>query len=155
MLTQWKDLKINEKRLLIKAENSVEQTVLPKQFKKFVFEEKLNKMGRLGFDRVFELCKNCVSWPKYESEIKNYVTEGCKCLKDKKPVRSKGAPLETTSTTQTFELIKIDYLHLDQCKGEYEYLLVVVDRFTKFAQAFSTEASRGGPQQTCHSTSIS
>ena len=37
------------------------------------------------------------------------------------------------------ELITIYYQQLDQCKGNYEYLLVVVDHFTKFAQIFPTK----------------
>ena len=78
MLNYWKDLKINEKGLLVKAINSVEQIVFPKQFKKFVFEELYNKVGHLGFDIVVELCKNRFYWSKYESDIKNYVTKSCK-----------------------------------------------------------------------------
>ena len=60
-------------------------------------------------------------------------------MKDKKPIRSLRAPLEAIFTTQLCELIAIDYLHLDQCKGGYEYLLVIVDHFTKFAKAFPTK----------------
>ena len=37
------------------------------------------------------------------------------------------------------ELITIYYQQLDQCKGNYEYLLVVVDHFIKFAQIFPTK----------------
>ena len=55
----------------------------------------------------------------------------------------KRAPLETVSTTNLFELITIDYLHLDQCKGGYKYLLVVVGHFTKFAQTFLTKNKSG------------
>ena len=82
--------------------------------------------------------KNCFYWPNYELDIKNYVTKIWKCLKGKKPIRSQRAPLETISTTEPFELITIDYFRFDQCKGGYEHLLVIVDHFTKFAQAFPT-----------------
>ena len=64
-------------------------------------------------------------------------------MKDKKPNLAQRAPLETISTTQPFKLITIDYLHLDQCKGEYEYFLIVVDHFTKFALAFPTKNKSG------------
>ena len=47
MLNYWKYLKINKKGLVVKATNSVEQILFPKQFKKFVFEELHNKIGHL------------------------------------------------------------------------------------------------------------
>ena len=37
----------------------------------------------------------------------------------------------------------MDYLHRDQFKERYEYLLDVVDHFFKFAQAFPTKSKSG------------
>ena len=42
------------------------------------------------------------------------------------------APLVPINATYHFEMVSIDFLHLDRAKGGYEYALVVCDHFTRF-----------------------
>lgn len=49
----------------------------------------------------------------------------------------------TIASTETFELISLNFLHLEKSVGRYEYILVVIDHFTRFAQAYVTTNKSG------------
>ena len=84
-------------------------------------------MGHLGFDKVVELVKQRFYWWNYENNLKTFIKKYCQCLKNKKPNQTKKHHQRTLSTI----------------KGQYEYLLVVVDHFLKYAQAFPTKNKSG------------
>ena len=49
------------------------------------------------------------------------------------------APLVPIESKFPFEMILIDYLHLDRAKGGYEYALVVCNHFTRFVHIYATK----------------
>ena len=68
----------------------------------------------------------------------HFITRICSCV-TKKPLHIKlVSPLGTITTTQPMEIVSIDFLHLDQCSDGYEYLLIVIDHFTYYTQAYPT-----------------
>lgn len=60
----------------------------------------------------------------------------CSCLKYKRPNRPIRARLTNITTTYPFELGSIDFIHLEKCKGGFEYILVVMNHFTRLAQTY-------------------
>ena len=108
-----------------------EQIVLPRKFPPLVLRELHGKMGHLGTERVFDLTRCRFYWPRMYTEIDHYVTKQCKCLQNRRPQQPVRAPLESVSSSSPMELISIDFLHLERNVGGYEYILVVVDHFTR------------------------
>ena len=49
------------------------------------------------------------------------------------------APLSHLVATEPFELVSLDFLKFDVCKGRFQHVLVVMDHFTKFALAYATK----------------
>lgn len=72
-----------------------------------------------------------------QKDVEHFVTRICECVKRKAPNKITRAPLTTIKTTYPFELVSIDFLHLERCRGVHEYILAVMDHFTRFAQAYA------------------
>uniref|UniRef100_A0A3B3IJJ6 Gypsy retrotransposon integrase-like protein 1 n=2 Tax=Oryzias latipes TaxID=8090 RepID=A0A3B3IJJ6_ORYLA len=134
---EMKKLFVDEDGILYRKSATKVQLVLPKVFHQVVFKELHEEMGHLGVERTLGLIRDRFYWPFMKRDTDHYVTKVCSCLKRKRPNKPTRAPLVNIVTTYPFEMVSIDYLHLESCKGGYEYILVVIDHFTRFAQAYA------------------
>ena len=103
-----------------------------------VYHELHQEMGHLGWERTFQVTKMRFYWPYMYRDIQHFIVNECVCLKQRRPKAFPKAPLQHFTSTAPFELISIDFVHLKKSKGGCEYILVVVDHFTRFAQAYPT-----------------
>ena len=113
------------------------QVILPEKFRRTVYRELHEEMGHLGLERVLALASERFYWPNMRKDIDHYIHNICCCLKQKRPNLPSRAPLQPIVTTAPMQLLSIDFVHLERSSG-YEYILVVVDHFTKYAQAYPT-----------------
>ena len=114
------------------------QIVLPREFHQLVFIELHEKMAHLGVEKVTDLAQQRFYWPRMGADIKHYIQKKCRCIVNKKPNVQDRAPLVPVQATSPFQMVSIDYLHLDKCKGGYQYAMVVTDHFTRFCQVYAT-----------------
>ena len=73
---------------------------------------------------------------KYENNIRHFINHKCLCLASRKAHVI--APLGTVTANAPMDIIAIDFLKVDRPAGGYEYILVVIDPSTRYAQVYAT-----------------
>jgi transposase InsO family protein len=117
-------------------QEGVIQLVLPQKYRNEAMEFCHDKMGHFRKERMLALLRDRFYWMGMETDVEAYLNRCARCLRfqglpDK-------APLQPYTATGPMDLIHMDFLKLDKCKGGFESVLMITDHYTHYAQAYAT-----------------
>ena len=111
------------------------QLVVPKSHRQQAMKGVHEDLFHVHLDSALRQARLRFFWPYMARDLERKISKCRRCLQRGAP-RQK-APMSTIETTFPLELLSIDYLTIEE-KGSKVNLLVVMDHFTKFAQAIVT-----------------
>ena len=135
-----------------KEEWSIQSAQFAQRYHHLVFKELHEEMGHLGAEQVLHFARQQFYWPFMQANIEHFVTKVCQCIKQRQATFQTKDPLQKITTTSPFEMVLIDCLHLERSSGRYEYILVIMDHFLCFAQAYPTcnKSARTATEKLCN-----
>ena len=110
------------------------QLLLPRKLIPEVLQSCHDDMGHQGRQRTLSLVRERFFWPRMYTEVISYVTSCKRCQHSKATPHV--APMMPIQVSQPLELVHMDFLSLEKCKGEFENVLIVTDHYTRYAQAY-------------------
>ena len=128
---------ILHRRVILHGEE-VQQLVLPKYFQNMILKSIHDDSGHQGLEMTLELLQPRFFWLNMFKDVDAYLLncEHCQALKGNYvgPKTQLGSLL----AKQPLELLCIDFTKADPSKSGKENILVLMDAFSKFNQAFVT-----------------
>ena len=114
----------------------VYQLILPKEYRKTALGGLHDNAGHLGVEKTLSLVRDHFFWPKMAKDVEAHVKCCERCIKRKTPAQVE--PMTPIQATRPLEFVTMDYLTIEKAMG-YENILVIIDHFTKFAQAYPSK----------------
>ena len=108
--------------------------VLPQLYQTELLFRSHNQMGHQGIHEVYQRILKRFELPEMKKACKNWVTEGLTCqqVKDAKILRFL---LQSIESSEFNEVVQLDHRKICMTDSGYNQVLVMIDHFTKFAEA--------------------
>ena len=93
--------------------------------------------AHLATKRVYEALRLKYWWPKMHQQVDDYLRSCDRCQRIKTRNQNHKAPLTPIPIADSFERWHITIIDLTQTKEGYRYVLLVVDSFSRWSEAFA------------------
>ncbi|KAL2092168.1 hypothetical protein ACEWY4_011966 [Coilia grayii] len=119
----------------------ISQLVLPRVFREVVIRAMHDDLGHLGQERTIDLLRSRFFWPRMSVDVEEYIRNCGVCIAHKTPAQ-RAAPLHQIVSQGPMDLVCMDFLSMEPDSKGVSNVLVVTDRFTRYAQAFPTKSQK-------------
>ena len=124
------------KILLKESQESLFQLVLLAAYRETALKGCHDEVGHLGLECMLDLMCDYFLWSGMAPQAKEHIEQCHMCLTFK--AKQPRAPLQNIVATHPLELVHLDSLCLEPGNVKKENLLVMMDHFTQYAQAYVT-----------------
>ena len=108
--------------------------VLPQLYQTELLFRSHDQMGHQGIDKVYQRILKRFEWPGVKKACEKWVTAYLSCQQVKDP-RKLLFPLQSIESSEFNEVVQIDYQKICTTDSGYNQVLVMIDHFTKYAEA--------------------
>ena len=123
-----------------KEEKILLQLAVPKKMRDEIlksFHDSLAGGGHQGFERTYAALRLKYFWPSMWDDTRTYIQSCEPCQASKRHIHGKPPPLNPLPVSDLFGRWHIDILGgLPTTKDKYKYVLLVVDSYSKWCEAF-------------------
>ena len=94
----------------------------------------------MGIRRTIMRCKERFFWPKMNDSVTRFIQNCEECSRSKYDTKQTRAPLKPIEVSEPFVFWALDYMGpLPETAGGNRHILVMMDHFTKWCEAFATK----------------
>ena len=120
--------------------------MLPQLYQTEVLFRSHDQMGHQGIDKVQQRILHRFDWPGLRKACERWVNACLACLQVKDPRKMK-FPLKSVESSEFIEVVQIDHQKICMTESGYNQILVIIDHFTKLAEAVPCQTASA--EETC------
>ena len=120
--------------------------ILPQLYQTEVLFRSHDQMGHQGIDKVQQRILHRFDWPGLRKACERWVNACLACLQVKDPRKMK-FPLKSVESSEFNEVVQIDHQKICTTESGYNQILVIIDHFTKLAEAVPCQTASA--EETC------